>query len=65
MNTDNIGWLTTVPASDMNFKIHLQNATIEEIKEALSIMMGKGEKGNASRISACSRELRKRERQKQ
>ncbi len=56
-NTD---WLTTVPASDGNFKIHLRNATVEEINEALSIMAVKGEKGNASRIAACSRELRKR-----
>lgn len=59
--TDNIKWLTTVPASDGNFKSHLQSATIEEIKEALSIMTGAGTKGNASRIAALSRELRKRE----
>lgn len=59
----NISWLTTVPATDMNFKNHLQYATVEEIKEALSIMAGKGEKGNASRIEALSRELRKREKE--
>lgn len=59
---DNVGWLTTVPASDCNFKSHLQTATVEEIKEALSIMTGKGERGNATRIAALSRELRKRER---
>ncbi len=57
----NISWLMTVPATDMNFKNHLQYATAEEIKEALSIMTGKGEKGNASRIAALSRELRKRD----
>lgn len=62
--TDNIKWLTTVPATDCNFKSHLQIATIDEIKEALSIMTGTGEKGNASRISALSRELRKREKNK-
>ena len=50
----NISWLMTVPATDMNFKNHLQYATAEEIKEALSIMTGKGEKGNASRIAALS-----------
>lgn len=60
MNEDNIKWLTTVPASDENFKSHLQTATVDEIKEALSIMTGNGEKGNASRIAALSRELRKR-----
>ena len=55
----NISWLMTVPATDMNFKNHLQYATVEEIKEALSIMNGK--EGNASRIAALSRELRKRD----
>jgi hypothetical protein len=55
----NISWLTTVPATDMNFKNHLQYATVEEIKEALSIMNGK--EGNASRIASLSRELRKRD----
>lgn len=59
--SNNISWLTTVPATDMNFKNHLQYATVEEIKEALSIMNGK--EGNASRIAALSRELRKREKQ--
>lgn len=59
---DNVNWLTTVPASDCNFKSHLQTATVDEIREALSIMTGKGERGNATRIAALSRELRKRER---
>lgn len=31
----NISWLTTVPATDVNFKSHLKMATTEEIKEAL------------------------------
>lgn len=60
---ENIQWLTTIPATDGNFKSHLEKATTEEIKEALSTMTGKGEKGNASRISALSRELRKREKE--
>lgn len=64
MNEDNVKWLTTVPASDGNFKSHLETSSVEEIKEAISIMTGKGEKGNTSRISACSKELRKREKQK-
>lgn len=58
--TDNIKWLTTVPASDVNFVSHLKTATEDEIKEAVSIMTGAGTKGNASRIAACSRELRRR-----
>lgn len=60
--SDNISWLTTVPASDGNFKYHLQTATNEEIEEALTIMTGKGIRGNASRIATLSKELRKRAR---
>lgn len=62
--TENVRWLTTVPATDGNFKYRLKLATEEEIKEALSIMTGAGTKGNSSRISACSRELRRRSRGK-
>lgn len=58
---ENIRWLTTVPATDLNFKIHLKAATTEEIKEALSILKTNGEKGCVSKISSLSRELRKRE----
>lgn len=61
---DNIGWLTTVPATDMNFKLHLGYATVEEIKESISVLIGKGEKGNISRIKALERELRKRDKRK-
>lgn len=62
MNSDNISWLTSVPSADLNFKNHLKAATTEEIKEALSILKAKGEKGCVSKISALSRELRKRNR---
>lgn len=64
MHTDNISWLTTVPATDGNFKCHLRRATTKEIQDALIIMTESGEKGNATKIAALSRELRKRERQK-
>lgn len=60
MESDNIKWLTSVPTTDLNFKNHLKTATTEEIKEALSIITAKGEKGCISKISALSRELRKR-----
>lgn len=60
MSSDNVSWLTTVPASDCNFKSHLKTASIEEMHEALHIMTGKGERGNASRIAALSKELRRR-----
>lgn len=60
MNSDNISWLTSVPATDGNFKCHLKAATTEEIKEALSILKAKGEKVCVSKISALSREIRRR-----
>lgn len=58
--SENIQWLTTVPATDLNFKIHLKAATTEEIKEVLSILKANGQKGCVSKISALSRELRRR-----
>lgn len=57
---ENIKWLTSVPATDGNFKCHLKAATTEEIREALSILKANGEKGCVSKISALSRELRRR-----
>lgn len=57
---ENIRWLTSVPATDLNFKSHLKTATAEEIKEALSILKTNGEKGCVSKISALTRELRRR-----
>lgn len=56
--SDNIGWLVTVPISDCNFKSHLQDATVAEIKTAISILDGK--KGSVSKIAALGRELRRR-----
>lgn len=61
MDDSNISWLTSVPATDLNFKNHLNMATTEEIKEALSILKSSGEKGCISKISALSRELRRRD----
>lgn len=62
MDNENIKWLTTVPATDMNFRSHLYMATDEEIEWSINIMLGK--KGNASRIKALQRELRKRARER-
>lgn len=62
MDNENIKWLTTVPATDMNFRSHLHMATDEEIEWAINRMLGK--KGNASRIKALQRELRKRARER-
>lgn len=48
---ENIKWLTSVPATDGNFKCHLKAATTEEIKEALLTLKASGEKGYVSKIS--------------
>lgn len=58
MNNENIKWLTTVPASDCNFKSHLKAATVEEIKQAIEICKEQ-EKGK-SKITALERELKRR-----
>lgn len=63
MNSDNIGWLTTIPASDGNFKMHLDYATVEEIKQAIEILE-KQEKSK-SKIIALERELRRRKKNEQ
>lgn len=65
MDNENIKWLTTVPATDGNFKSHLQMATDEEINEALLIVNRDSRKGNASRMAAMLREQRKRKRLKE
>lgn len=62
MDNDNIKWLTTVPATDINFISHLHMSADEEIEWAINRMLGK--KGNASRIKALQRELRKRARER-
>lgn len=58
MSSDNVSWLTTVPASDGNFKLHLGYATIEEIEQAIEICR-KQEKSK-SKITALERELKRR-----
>lgn len=58
MNSDNVSWLTTVPASDCNFKSHLKSATVEEIKEAIFVL-SKNE-ASISKLNALERELRRR-----
>ncbi len=55
----NVSWLTTVPANDVNFKCHLEYATVEELERAIAINK---ESGAKSRVAACERELRKRKR---
>lgn len=60
MENDNMSWLISCPSSDDNFRSHLKTATAEEIKQVLNALKTKGEKGSVSKISALSRELRRR-----
>lgn len=52
--------LASLPSNDGNFISALNKATIEEIKKAIEQMNGTS--GNKGRITACEREIRKRER---
>ena len=60
MTTSNIGWLTTTPATDLNFKNALLRAEDYEIMDAIKAMEGKN--NVKTKITALERELRKRER---
>lgn len=62
MDNENTKWLTTVPATDINFISHLHMSVDEEIEWAI-IRMNK-KKRNASRIKALQKELRKRARER-
>ena len=37
---NNVNWLVTCPSNDGNFKLHLQYASAEEVREALYIIIG-------------------------
>ena len=57
--TDTVHCLSSLPASDGNFKSALSRATDTEIKIALDVMATTGGQ-HKGRITACQRELRKR-----
>lgn len=63
MRKDILSWLTTVPVGDINFKSNLENATADEIREALERTRGKH--GHVTRTKTLERRLRKIERQAQ
>lgn len=56
---DAVHSLSTLPANDGNFKSELERATNEQIEKAIQTMNESGGM-NKSRINACKRELRKR-----
>lgn len=57
--TDTVHCLSSLPASDGNFKSALNRATDKEITIALDVMATTGGQ-HKGRITACQRELRKR-----
>ena len=44
MKNDNVKWLTSTPPNDMNFVLHLQYASENEIMEAISAVEKSGGK---------------------
>lgn len=63
MNNNRISWLTSVPVGDGNWKCQADNATIGELREALSITLelNKTQSGQKSKITALERLIKKRE----
>lgn len=60
MDNDIVRSLCQLPSTDGNFICRLQRATDEEIRKAINDMRHSNGK-HKSRILACERELRKRE----
>lgn len=54
--------LCSLPATDLNFTADLERATSNQIRLAVETMERNGGK-NKTRIAACKRELRKRDRE--
>lgn len=57
--TDTVHALTSLPATDINYTSALKNATSLQIKMALEVMRNRDGK-DKGRITACERELRRR-----
>ena len=62
MYVDVIKNLCTLPATDLNFTADLKRATPRQIALAIETMKNNGGK-NKSRITACERELKRRDRE--
>lgn len=62
MYIDVIKGLVSLPATDLNFVTDLERATENQIRLAIETMERNGGK-NKTRIAACKRELRRRDRE--
>lgn len=56
-----INSLVSLPATDLNFTANLERATSNQIRLAIETMERNGGK-NKTRIAACKRELKRRDR---
>jgi hypothetical protein len=56
--SDDVAWLTTVPATDPGFRSTLERATEEDLRAALAKLQGKGG-ANKGRIAAIERKLKR------
>lgn len=50
-------WLATCPTSDGNFKIHLKQASVQDLQEVIGSLP---EYGNKTKLKVLNAELRKR-----
>lgn len=57
-----VNWLISCPASDGNFRLHLRQASEEEIGCAIDLLIGKD--GTKSKVKALEGELSRREKLK-
>lgn len=53
-------WLLTCPCGDANFKVHLKEASTEDIESVIEELQGR--QGVKSKIATLQAELRRRER---
>lgn len=58
--TSHKSWLLTCPCGDCNFKIHLKEASTEDIESVIEELQGK--QGVKSKIATLQAELRRRKR---
>ena len=62
IHTDTVQALTSLPATDLNFVSCLKGATNLQIEMALEVMRNR-DGNDKSRIAACERELKRRDKQ--
>lgn len=63
INKEILSWLITVPASDMNFKVNLQQANLETLQESLknnslSKLARKSIESRIKKLQRCNNETR-------